>query len=73
MANYKIKCCKGCVAPKRHVGCHDTCKDYIKEKQENEAQNKWEKENATYVLKPYDFDEIAYSASKRHKKKQMRK
>lgn len=27
-----ITCCKDCVAPKRHVGCHSTCKEYIDEK-----------------------------------------
>lgn len=25
-------CCKGCVAPKRHVGCHSTCKEYLDDK-----------------------------------------
>lgn len=29
-----IKCCMGCVAPKRHPGCHDHCPEYIKEKTE---------------------------------------
>lgn len=28
--------CKGCVPPKRHVGCHATCEDYIKESIEND-------------------------------------
>lgn len=23
-------CCEGCIAPKRHPGCHDKCSDYIK-------------------------------------------
>lgn len=27
-----IKCCYGCVAPKRYLGCHDHCPDYAKEK-----------------------------------------
>lgn len=27
-----IKCCNGCVAPKRYPGCHDRCPDYIEEK-----------------------------------------
>ena len=26
-----IKCCKGCVEPERHLGCHDTCKKYQNE------------------------------------------
>lgn len=27
-----IYSCKGCVAPKRHPGCHDTCPEYQEEK-----------------------------------------
>lgn len=27
-----IKCCHKCVPPKRTVGCHATCPDYIAEK-----------------------------------------
>ena len=31
-----IKCCKDCVAPKRHPGCHSTCPEYRTEKAEYE-------------------------------------
>lgn len=31
-----IKCCNGCVAPKRHPGCHDHCPEYGAEKAEHE-------------------------------------
>ena len=27
-----IKCCNGCVAPKRYPGCHDHCPEYTDEK-----------------------------------------
>ena len=27
-----IKCCYGCVAPKRYLGCHDHCPEYKEEK-----------------------------------------
>lgn len=27
----KIQCCKGCAAPKRHVGCHADCPVYLAE------------------------------------------
>lgn len=30
----QIKCCHGCVAPKRYPGCGDHCDDYKAEKQE---------------------------------------
>ena len=29
-----IKCCKGCVPPKRHTACWGTCPEYIAEKAE---------------------------------------
>ena len=29
-----IKCCKGC--KKRHLACHSTCEDYIREKSEHD-------------------------------------
>lgn len=32
----QIRCCKNCVAPKRHLGCHIDCEEYLKEKAENE-------------------------------------
>lgn len=31
-----INCCNGCVAPKRHIGCHATCEEYIFQKSEHE-------------------------------------
>lgn len=27
-----IKCCRGCVAPKRHPGCHAVCPEYLEQK-----------------------------------------
>lgn len=27
-----IRCCKNCVQPKRHPGCHSNCPEYLKEK-----------------------------------------
>ena len=33
-----ITCCKNCKPPKRHIGCHSDCKQYIKEKEEFEKQ-----------------------------------
>ena len=35
MANFVIKCCKGCVS--RSPGCHSTCPEYIVQKAEHEA------------------------------------
>ena len=33
-----IKCCNGCVPPKRTPTCHSTCPDYIREKAKHEAE-----------------------------------
>lgn len=32
-----IKCCNGCVPPKRHTACWGHCPDYLTEKEEYEA------------------------------------
>ena len=32
-----IRCCHGCVAPKRHPGCHGTCPEYMSEKAKHDA------------------------------------
>lgn len=58
----KIKCCKDCVAPKRHLGCHDTCKEYKKEKAEHEAAKQKEREEKERIGRPmgkHDFDMLA--------------
>lgn len=33
-----IKCCYGCVAPKRHSGCHAGCSEYKAERAMADAQ-----------------------------------
>ena len=33
-----MKSCIGCVAPKRHPGCHDHCPEYIEEKAEHDRR-----------------------------------
>lgn len=35
-----IKCCKGCVAPKRYIGCHSECPEYLMEKKLWDEQKK---------------------------------
>jgi hypothetical protein len=64
-----ITCCKNCVPPQRHPGCHSTCKQYLKEKAEYEKQKEYAKAHKTVMLTNYDFDEIAYVSSKRHKRR----
>lgn len=64
-----IKCCKDCVPPTRHPGCHGTCEQYLKEKAGYEKQKEYAKAHKTVMLTNYDFDEIAYACSKRHKRR----
>lgn len=33
-----IKCCYGCVPPKRHTACWGDCPEYLAEKAEDDAQ-----------------------------------
>ena len=33
-----IKCCNGCVAPKRHTACWDHCPEYLAEKEQDEKE-----------------------------------
>lgn len=64
-----IKCCKDCVPPTRYPGCHAKCEQYIKEKTEYEKQKQYAKAHKAVMLTNYDFDEIAYASSKRHKRR----
>lgn len=64
-----ITCCKNCVPPQRHPCCHSTCEQYLKEKAEYEKQKEYAKAHKTVMLTNYDFDEIAYASSKRHKRR----
>lgn len=61
-----IKCCKDCVPPTRHPGCHAECSKYLKEKAKWEEQKS--KAHKTVVLTKYDFNEIAYINPKRYKR-----
>ena len=57
-----IRCCTNCVPPKRHVGCHATCKDYITEKADWEAKKKLiAKDKAkSQRISNYDFEKVSH-------------
>ena len=59
---HPIKCCKGCVAPKRHPGCHDTCKEYKEQKAKHEESMKNEREYLANLrpITNFDFDRGKY-------------
>ena len=64
-----ITCCKNCVPPKRHLGCHSTCEQYLREKAEYEKQKEYARAHKTVILTNYDFDKIAYANFKCRKRR----
>lgn len=72
--NYRsvIRCCYGCVAPKRHVGCHATCPNYIKEKEINDENLKTEQLESNTFISAVEFEkrqDAAYDSRNYRKKK----
>ena len=49
-----IKCCKNCVAPKRHSGCHANCKEYIEEKKHDQELKDQYKKN--HIIDCYEAE-----------------
>ena len=66
-----IHCCKDCVPPKRHSGCHATCKEYKDAKAQYEKDKKKIKADMERIpyLTNYDFNKIDYVACKHHKRR----
>ena len=62
-----IKCCHGCVAPKRHPGCHDHCEEYKKERDEFHRNKEIAKEKIRSVLTEHDFNKIGYANEKKRR------
>lgn len=56
--NGKITCCHHCVAPKRSVGCHDRCPEYLEQKAALEKHKK--KERAAKAIEEYNYDKMTY-------------
>lgn len=59
-----IRCCWGCVAPRRHIGCHGTCPDYAAENNQ-----KLEEEHLTSntFISAVEFDKRQGAGQKRTK------
>ena len=58
----RIVCCRHCVAPKRHIGCHATCPEYIVERAKNEKEYEAR-------IKRHDQDSDFYTVRARSKRK----
>ena len=64
-----IKCCHGCIAPRRHPGCHDHCPEYLKEKAEHDAKAAYDYKRRKTIQ---DLNEQRYRAitkAERNKRK----
>ena len=66
-----IRRCKDCVPPKRHGGCHATCKEYIDEKAQLEEDKKKVKADMAAIpsMNAYDFDVNAFSRPGRRRRR----
>jgi hypothetical protein len=55
---HAVKCCNGCVPPKRYPGCGDHCKEYKEEKAKYLADKKKESDylKTIPVIKDWDFN-----------------
>lgn len=60
--------CIGCVAPKRHPGCHDTCGDYIVEKAFHNVA--LEEEYEKRGIDGYSVDHMRKNSDRARKSKQ---
>ena len=63
-----IKCCKGCVAPKRHPGCHSKCEQFLKEKEEYEKEKEYIRNHPVAKISNYDFDRVVFDGFKKRNK-----
>lgn len=60
-----IKCCIFCIAPKRHLGCHSTCPEYLEEKKKlDKVRADRYREYRTRTL----VDDFRFGARNRNKK-----
>lgn len=65
-----ISCCRYCVAPKRHPGCHDRCAEYLEEKSKHaELKEEYAKKRAVDDGIYYQRSRLVYRALKSRYKK----
>lgn len=62
-----IKCCHGCVPPKRYPGCGAHCQEYKDEKAELERMKAAAKAAMPAPITEYDFNRVRSTASRKRK------
>lgn len=64
-----ISCCRDCVAPKRHPGCHDKCPEYLEQRARydelKDAENKRRELKGNLIAQR---NEVYYKAMKHRRK-----
>lgn len=65
-----IRCCKGCIPPERHKGCHSTCPDYISEsrKHNEEREERYQMRKIDWDFDDYNCKNIQKNAPRRSAK-----
>ncbi len=59
-------CCKPCVAPERHIGCHATCEKYMKAKQKRDHDIECEKQENKGGYDAWNMRRVSIEKTKRH-------
>lgn len=67
-----IKCCYGCVAPKRHEGCHGSCPEYLAEKAKHDAERAEEQKRRDLSRNLYEqrYDRVSRALKRKRKHKE---
>lgn len=72
MMTHKINCCMGCVPPKRHIGCHADCEEYMAERKALDERNAEEYMGRKEYRVGVEIDITSIERAKRLSKKRWR-
>ena len=53
-----IRCCRYCTPPERHLGCHATCEEYLREKKkyDHDKREISNKKKIAHDMNTYEID-----------------
>lgn len=62
-----INCCKGCIPPERHPGCHGTCEEYQRQhkKHTQEREERYQMKKIDWDFEDYVVKDCAKNGTKR--------
>ena len=61
----KINCCKDCIPPKRHPGCHGSCPEYLQERADLDKYKREKRKER--IVKEYEDTGLESARIKRAK------